>query len=573
METFDAQPHGWDEGPGLLQSVWRYNWLIATAALLGALLGWGWAARQPTLYQGVSRLIVSDPGSVTSPGGGAPSGDPDRYLRNQAALIGSTPVLQRAATLSKVAGASADTLGGQLTVDVEQDSDVITISVLDPTPEGAASLANAVGAAYQGYVADRSRQAAEQVRRATSQLEGRLAEIDAELATATPPEAASLRRERDAIEERLKTNADRIAANLDSAGSDPVQLQEKAAVPGRPSLPATRRTVAIGAFLALVGSVALAWWLNSRREAQTARAAWQGSGHGQDLGPQGGGAGYDLTPDALGDESLRLEPETAGRAPSTVPTGNGAKVDGAVAPLVRRLAREHDIDLDQVQGTGREGRVRPGDVEAFLQRHQRTYATAVDEAGTDQPPGSNGDDGLIGLFTRLDAALAGAPLQFYLESLPQVIAKELTYDAFADFVAVLLENGAGSFEVIAAVGLAADEQHATVDPGHDALRQTHQDGVSVFNDTAQLAVAAAAGIPGSQTAEALILVPLVQGPSWIGTLLVGRRSGTGRQATAFDDQEVADVVLYAMDSVPILNSLLLLRQLQQCLTVLNPSHA
>jgi capsular polysaccharide biosynthesis protein len=564
METFDAQPRGWDEGPGLLQSAWRYNWLIATAALLGALLGWGWAARQPTLYQGVSRLIVSDPGSVTSPGGVAqPSGDPDRWIRNQAELIGSPPVLQRAATLSRVAGASADTLGGQLTVDVEQDRDVITISVLDPTPEGAASLANAVGAAYQDYVADQSRKAAEQVRGATSQLEGRLAEIDAELATATRPDAASLRRERDAIEERLKTNAGRIAANLDNAGSNPVQLQEMAAVPGQPSLPATRRTIAIGAFLALVGSVVLAWWLNSRREAQTARVAWQGSG--QDLALQGGGAGYDLTPDALGDE--------ADRAPPPVSTGNGAKFDGAVAPLVRRLAREHDIDLDQVQGTGRGGRVGLGDVEAFLQRHQRTYATAVDEAGTGQPPGSNGDDGLIGLFTRLDAALAGEPLQFYFESLPQVIANELTYDAFADFVAVLLENGAGSFEVVAAVGLAADEQHATVDPGHDVLRQAHHDGVSVFNDTGQLAVAVAAGIPGSQTAEALILVPLFQGPSWIGTLLVGRRTGTGRHATAFDDQEVADVVLYAMDSVPILNSLLLLRQLHECLTVLDPSHA
>jgi capsular polysaccharide biosynthesis protein len=533
METFDAQPRGWDEGPGLLQSAWRYNWLIATAMLVGALLGYGWAARQPTLYQGVTRLIISEPGSGTSPG------DPDRYLRNQAELIGSTPVLQRAAKLSKVAGASADTLGGQLTVEVEQDSDVITVSVLDPTPNGAASLANAVGAAYQDYVADRSREAAQQVRRATSQLEDRLAEIDAELATATRPGAASLRREHDAIEERLKANAGRIAANLDNAGSSPVQLQEEAAVPGQPSLPATRRTVAIGAFLALVGSVVLAWWLNSRREAQTARAAWKGSG--QDLAPQGGGAGYDLTPDALGDAALRVEPETADRGPAAVPSGNGVKLDGAAAPLVRRLAREHDIDRDQVQGA--------------------------------QPPGTGEDDGLIGLLTRLEVALAGQPLHAYSESLPQVMAEELTNASFADVVAVLLDNGAGSFEVVAGVGLAADEQHATVDQRHDVLRQAHQDGVSVFDDTSRLMVAAAAGIPGSQTAEALILVPLIQDPSWIGMLLAGRRSGNGRQATTFDDQEVADLVLYAMDSVPILHSLLLLRRLQQCLAVLDPSHS
>jgi pyruvate dehydrogenase E2 component (dihydrolipoamide acetyltransferase) len=37
-----------------------------------------------------------------------------------------------------------------------------------------------------------------------------------------------------------------------------------------------------------------------------------------------------------------------------------------VSPLVRRLAREHDIDLSQVEGSGSGGRVRREDVEAYL---------------------------------------------------------------------------------------------------------------------------------------------------------------------------------------------------------------
>jgi pyruvate/2-oxoglutarate dehydrogenase complex dihydrolipoamide acyltransferase (E2) component len=37
------------------------------------------------------------------------------------------------------------------------------------------------------------------------------------------------------------------------------------------------------------------------------------------------------------------------------------------SPVVQRIAAEHDVDLDQVQGTGREGRVRKQDVLAFIE--------------------------------------------------------------------------------------------------------------------------------------------------------------------------------------------------------------
>jgi uncharacterized protein involved in exopolysaccharide biosynthesis len=121
METLDTEPRGWDEGPGLLQSAWRYNWIVAVAALLGALLGYGLAARQPVLYQGTSRLLFGST-SVALPGQVAqPSGDPDRYLNNQAQLIRSSEVLERAAKRSEVEGAAADSLAAQLTVEVQQD--------------------------------------------------------------------------------------------------------------------------------------------------------------------------------------------------------------------------------------------------------------------------------------------------------------------------------------------------------------------------------------------------------------------------------------------------------------------
>jgi 2-oxoglutarate dehydrogenase E2 component (dihydrolipoamide succinyltransferase) len=51
-----------------------------------------------------------------------------------------------------------------------------------------------------------------------------------------------------------------------------------------------------------------------------------------------------------------------------------------VSPLVRRLAREHDIDLSEIRGTGAGGRVRREDVAAYLEeRGQRPTAAAAPE--------------------------------------------------------------------------------------------------------------------------------------------------------------------------------------------------
>jgi uncharacterized protein involved in exopolysaccharide biosynthesis len=150
--------------------------------LLGALLGSGWAASQPTLYEGVARVVLTAGSDTTSLPGEAPQppGEPEGYLRSQAQLMGSSPVLEGAVKLSR-SRISVQTLRQRLEVDVAKDADVLTIRVLDSTATGAAQLANAIPAAYEQVVARRSREVAAQLLRARSALKTRLAEAGASL--------------------------------------------------------------------------------------------------------------------------------------------------------------------------------------------------------------------------------------------------------------------------------------------------------------------------------------------------------------------------------------------------------
>jgi pyruvate dehydrogenase E2 component (dihydrolipoamide acetyltransferase) len=63
---------------------------------------------------------------------------------------------------------------------------------------------------------------------------------------------------------------------------------------------------------------------------------------------------------AVGGPLARLEPPGAG------PAGNGAGPRTGASPVARRIAREHAVDLGDVTGSGRGGRITRRDVEAAL---------------------------------------------------------------------------------------------------------------------------------------------------------------------------------------------------------------
>jgi capsular polysaccharide biosynthesis protein len=548
MVTDDGQARGWEEGPDLLQSAWRYKWLIAVAALLGLLLGYGWAARQPTLYEAASQVLLTGTPNLPLSGDAPPQppGDPDRYLRNQATLIGTTDVLELAAKKSK-GEATVEDLRAAMIVEPEQDSDLMTISILDESASRAATLANAIAEGYESFVEGQPRQLANQLRANREELEARLDQVNAELAAA--PNDTGLRRRAKALDDELTRLEETLVKVEASVGTNLVNV-ERAVPPEQPAQPAPRRTMAVGLLVALLASVALAWWLNSRRAPQETRMPLEWSGPRGALPASGGELGREHQDRAAPAESMVL----ANRRPDSLASKNGATGHSAIARLMWRIMQRGKSEPTAVD----QARASSG-----------AFQGVVDERISTKLSQNGEEPSLSHLFVHLDTTLAKEPLDYYLEALPQAIAEEIPTDVSADTVIVLLDDGEESFRVAGSVGLDADEQKAVVDQGHEQLRQALWNGVSVLYGADVLG--AAAGIPGSQTQEALLIMPLVQGETWLGTLLIGRRASEGQHATPFTDGEIADALLCGMELAALIQSLLLAKRLRDCMGAFEPS--
>jgi capsular polysaccharide biosynthesis protein len=542
MDTFDGQAMNLDEGPGIVQSAWRYKWLVALAALVGALLGYAWEARQPTLYEGVTRLLLSSDGNQLPGDAQLPREDPQRFLSNQVELIGSWPVLEAAA--KGVPGTSPALLNVRMSTEISKDADVITIRVLAPTAGDAAKLANSVGAAYDQFVKQSSRDAAKaEVREldaASRSLSDSLTKLD-EAIRASPGDRSLLAKKR-AVEAQLDATATRSQQLATQArlGISRVVRQQDGAPPLQPAQPTPSRGAAAGLLLGLVGSSAFAWWLNSRRMAQPGRAA--GNREPADV-DRGRSAERQPAPNG----------PMAGAWTDTGPVagnGHGAQRGPVDDALDGWLTAQRPAGLDDAAGNR----------ETF-RRQPAAQRVPSDANGSQRSVEAGGND-LRALFARVAATLGDEPVDWYLDNLPQRMAEQLTKRVHADVVTVLLDKADGLFEVAGSIGLAAEEQGVAVDVDNDILREALRQGASVFQDANPLPTAVS--VPGSRTAEALVVVPLVEGSSWLGALLVGRQhSANGHRVALFSDQEIERIILFAMEIAPTLQALLLLGRLRR----------
>jgi len=133
-------------------------------------------------------------------------------------------------------------------------------------------------------------------------------------------------------------------------------------------------TVEVGAELAVIGGG------GSPAKAETAEEKAPAE---EDTAEEGAGAEAEQAAEAS--ESSKPKRSAEPRPKKAEGNGQGdGKAAAGVSPLVRRLAREHDVDLSQVQGSGSGGRVRREDVEAYVQ--QRGQAPAGASGGQARAP-------------------------------------------------------------------------------------------------------------------------------------------------------------------------------------------
>jgi pyruvate dehydrogenase E2 component (dihydrolipoyllysine-residue acetyltransferase) len=121
----------------------------------------------------------------------------------------------------------------------------------------------------------------------------------------------------------------------------------------------------------------------------------------RDLGVQA------ASPSSNGSQPSPVKPDSSD-APTTVPSTRGGRV--FATPLVRRLARDADLDLEAVSGTGPNGRIVRRDIEALLtQTSAPSRDATLDELAEARPPvtDDNGDSGFKDVpHTRIRAAIA-----------------------------------------------------------------------------------------------------------------------------------------------------------------------
>jgi capsular polysaccharide biosynthesis protein len=250
------------EGPGLLGSAWRHRWLLLVATLLGGVLGLVFSTLQPVRYEGVASVLLATPESAQ------PGFDAERNVQNQVGIMTSAAVLGQAAR-RQGGGMTVDVVREQVTVDASQSSDVVAIRALDPTPAGAAKLADSVALAYEDVLAERRRREAQVAISVAQAQQARLLERLGQLGRAlnADPGNPTLEAERDTVTERFNQALDEELQRETDLVRRPggTALLQRAEVPADPAQPQRARNIALGALLFLVAGTALAWTLAGRR--------------------------------------------------------------------------------------------------------------------------------------------------------------------------------------------------------------------------------------------------------------------------------------------------------------------
>jgi len=512
-------PQDWDAGPSVVDSLLRHKWLVALAVLLGLVAAYGWSARQPERYEATLQLFADGTAPANS------DVDPDRILRNHVERLNSAAVLDQAVDMSD-RPITRGQLKSSLSIEAAGDADLITIRVLDATPEGARYLAELMPRAYQRTLSQRARLRIDAIQKTQNRLETELDRIDRALKD--KPGDQSLAADRAAVERDL-ADAATEKQQAQQSGADALStlggLDDEAVVGDEPAQPQPKRAAAVGALLGLAISVALVSW----RTGQQLRA-----------GAPAGAQPAELPEEVSRDLAILAEADAVAPA-----TANGQP------PGDLRLLDTVSQELARPEPPWRRNR----------QPRDRKVAPAKAKATEVRGPagGINDFNQLTASIQRIFRSLEGHRYRLYEQNVPQMAADDIANWFPVDLAVILLENDQGMLQVAGGVGLSSFEEHMTIEDNRELLLQVVEMG-SKMVDEEERSRLAAANVPGSQ-AETLIVVPLIYDQVAFGMLLMGQRGGGAKQP-ALVEGDVDRVRAWARDISPYLRAWLLLRYLK-----------
>lgn len=158
-----AMPSEFRKNP--LRSIWRRRWVAVSCLIIGVMIGYLLFVTSPPVYEGRARILVSQTGPklIQQDFAGSLGTGGATWLRTQCDLIRSPVVLHQVAETEaarqlqmfrenpELAANVRVYLQGATLATVGQLSEIITVSVRGPDPDGTAVLANLVVKAYQDF--------------------------------------------------------------------------------------------------------------------------------------------------------------------------------------------------------------------------------------------------------------------------------------------------------------------------------------------------------------------------------------------------------------------------------------
>lgn len=261
-------------GPGLIGSLWRFRRVIVAVTVLSAVAGLAASLLLPARYEAQASLYLRDPGgpailTLGGPNQGQQSGDHAIFMATQAGLASSDAVYARALHLLNRSG-PPDDLKGSVVVAPSADLASITIRASSGDPVEAATLANAVGTAYQQSTGERVAAEADAVIRrlwqVRAQREAEFDALNAEAARSSGPAAENIQRKALHVADMigdLQSHENNVASQAALYGSG-VESFEQAVPPVSSSEPAPLLLALLGAVLGFVAAGGWAWWAAGR---------------------------------------------------------------------------------------------------------------------------------------------------------------------------------------------------------------------------------------------------------------------------------------------------------------------